>query len=104
MSDNIFSNLPNNLIMKIIKINTERERDEQYKKNYHDFVNNFRNRVKGDSGDYIYNDITYDWLYRLETYKFNKDINDHNELRMCISRASLQDIKACIDDGLVYNF
>ena len=34
MSDNIFSNLPNNLIMKIVKINTERERDEQYKKNY----------------------------------------------------------------------
>ena len=61
MSDNIFSNLPNNLIMKIIKINTERERDEEYKKNYHDFVNNFRNRVGGDSGEYYKNDITYNW-------------------------------------------
>lgn len=104
MSDSIFSNLPNNLIMKIIKINTERERDERYKNNYKDFVNNFKDRVGGDSGEYYNNDITYNWLYRLETYRFNKDINDHNELRMCISRSSMQDIKACIDDGLVYDY
>ena len=103
MSDSIFSNLPNNLIMKIVKINTERERDEQYKKNYHDFVNNFRNRVKGDSGEYYRNDITYNWLYRLETYRFNKDINNYTDKKYLLS-APIRQIKEVIDDGRVDDF
>lgn len=103
MSDNIFNNLPNNLIMKIIKINTERERDEKYKNNYNDFVNNFKNRVNGDSGEYYSNDITYNWLYRLETFIFNQDINNYKDEKYLLG-LPIRHIKEVIDDGRVDNY
>jgi len=85
-----------------MNINKERERDEHYKSNYNKFVNNFKIRVGGDEGgEYYKNDLTYNWLYRLETYRFNRDIND---FRGVFLGTRITDIKEVIDDGRVDNY
>jgi len=78
-------------------------RKKRYKKNYHDFVNNFKDRVKGDSGEYYRNDITYNWLNELQGYTFRSDINNYKD-RKYLLRAPIRQIKEVIDNGRVDNY
>jgi NAD+--asparagine ADP-ribosyltransferase len=42
---NIFANLPNDIIMKIIKIETERKKDEEYKNNFNNVIYQLENNI-----------------------------------------------------------
>jgi hypothetical protein len=42
---NIFANLPNDIIMKIIKIETERKKDEEYKNNFNIVIQELEENV-----------------------------------------------------------
>ena len=42
---NIFANLPNDIIMKIIKIETERKKDEDYKNNFNNVIYQLENNI-----------------------------------------------------------
>ena len=93
-----FNELPSDIKSMIYKVNKDKEQEEYYKNNYKNFVNNFKDTVKGDSGEYYRNDITYTWM---NTYKtgWSKDINDYKEMR-----ASMKQIKEVIDYGRVDSY
>ena len=55
-----FNNLPSEIKSQIFSINREAEKDEYYKNNYNEFVNNFNDKV--DPEEYYRNDITYSWM------------------------------------------
>tara|TARA_R110000772_G_scaffold5336_5_gene19145 strand:- start:9440 stop:9751 length:312 start_codon:yes stop_codon:yes gene_type:complete len=59
----IFQNLPNDIIIKIIKMNTEREKDELYKKRYNTFTAGFIADVRKWKTDILVDDIGRDLLY-----------------------------------------
>ena len=89
-----FNNLPSEILSMIYKMNKDKEQDEHYRQNYHNFVNNFKESIVLD------NDITYDWLNRLECPMFYKDITDINDSKYPLG-ASLKQIKRFIDYGVV---
>ena len=104
-----FNDLPGDIKSMIYKVNREAARDARYRQNYTDFVNNFKQKVEGDNTIYdntiydntIYNDIIYHWKERGCVSDIH-DIVAHK--RSGYRVLTMKDIKAAIDDGLVYNF
>lgn len=88
-------------LMELIGKEVENKRQtENNKKIYNKFVETWDNEIKW-KGDYIYNDITYNWLYGYETFRFNRDIQDFKDIP---NRHRVKLIKKVIDEGYVENY
>jgi len=95
-NNNDFWNLlPSDIKLKILNTNKESERDEFYKNNYDNFINNFKNRVDGDR--WYSNDVIYSWKQRYNCPGWNEDINDISKKRYPLT-TSIKQISYHIDN------
>ena len=76
--------------------------EELQRKNYNEFVRNFKNRVEGDNE--IRNDVIYNWKYQYNTFRFNNSIDRYNDINDYTKiYFGVKIIKKVIDDGYFLN-